>query len=81
MVWAKYGAAVRRHGQTGTHTYDAWRALRRRCKRKQEPLDPRWDRFEVFRADMGRRPNTGRICRLDSTLPWGPGNAIWQVED
>ena len=51
--------------------------MRSRCRRLGEALYAGWNRFEVFRRDMGPKPNGAVLRRRDASQPWGPGNACW----
>ncbi len=41
-------------------------------------VDPRWDDFAAFIADMGPRPSSGHtIERTNNDLGYGPDNCKW----
>ncbi len=60
------------HGYSNTSTYRAWTGTRRygRCRR--------WEKFENFLADMGERPQTARLVRIDRRRPYSKKNAVWR---
>lgn len=86
------GCAKRTHGLThggkGSREYSIWKNMRTRChnpKFKQWKdyggrgitIDPRWDDFAVFLADMGPCPPGLTIERSNNDLGYGPGNCVW----
>jgi hypothetical protein len=84
MVSEKYRA--RSHGMVGTGIYTSWYAMKRRVKSpqpKDEPyyagvsMDPRWELFEWFYADMGDRPKGKTLDRIDPDLGYWPDNCCW----
>lgn len=76
------------HGQFGTKTYTAWRAMRQRCESPDHPayinygargveVCTRWKKFENFFADMGDRPPGLTLERKDNSKGYSPDNCIW----
>lgn len=69
-------------------TYRNWIAMRDRCRNPNSisyrnygargiGIDPRWDVFENFLADMGERPHGLTLDRIDSSKGYGPSNCRW----
>jgi hypothetical protein len=74
-----------------TPEYRTWQALKNRCTnpRGQDwrhyggrgiTIDPRWNKFENFLADMGRRPTERHtLDRTDNDGPYTKSNCQWST--
>ncbi len=86
----------RTHGQARlghvTSDYKSWQDMRARCHRKSHrdyhnyggrgiTIDPRWDTFEQFLADMGPKPTPlHTLERNDVNSGYGPDNCRWATK-
>ncbi len=81
-----------RHGHTKNRTYSptyhSWQAMLARCRNPQRDttrkysgrgitMDPRWDSFDAFLADMGERPDGTTLDRRDNNGNYTADNCQW----
>ena len=72
---------LRRHKPTE----NSWRAMKGRVSRQEGyvgvvDMDPRWLNYETFLHDMGERPESTTIDRIDGTKGYWPWNCRWATK-
>lgn len=87
------GLANTRHGMHTSPEYRAWQSMIRRCESPSHPGFAYWGgrgikvydqwraSFDVFLADMGRRPSkTHSLDRINNDGNYEPGNCRWATK-
>ncbi len=86
-----FSMAGLKHGQHKTPEYTAWLSMRQRCVNTKHPcyagyggrgitVCERWDLFENFISDMGKRPSPRHeIERLNNDKGYYPDNCAWKT--
>ncbi len=85
------GCLLNRHGESASRTveYSAWVSMRSRCNSPKNPrygryggrgikVCERWQDYDNFLADMGRRPGEGlSLDRVNNDGDYEPNNCRW----
>lgn len=88
-AWRRSGICNSKHRMYKTPEYSVWDAMKQRCRNKNHPcyhryggrgisVCKRWDDFENFLYDMGKRPHPKlSIERRDNDGNYEPSNCYW----
>lgn len=64
-----------KHPDAGTNLFRRWLGL---LKRHSGAIAERWVlSYDAYKADVSPVPEQMELVRIDSDLPWGPGNVQW----
>lgn len=86
------GAHLRTHGDSGSIEHQTWKRMRDRCYNPNCPnydyyggsgikICKRWNKYENFLKDMGRRPGPGySLDRIDNDKDYSPNNCRWATK-
>lgn len=78
----------KREGESHSSTYNSWKAMRARCTKEKHPayhnyggrgisICKEWDSYEVFKHDMGLRPEGTELDRIDVNGNYNKDNCRW----
>lgn len=81
-----------KHGKCKLKEYKIWKGMRQRCNHKNNHaykdyggrginVAPEWDNFEVFLADMGKKPGENyTLERINNNLGYCGSNCKWATK-
>lgn|SRR6267154_4472075 len=81
--------SVTRHGRANTTEYQIWESMKQRCNKPNRKsykyygamgvrVCKRWDKFENFFSDMGKRPKGKTLDRFPNNCgDYKPSNCRW----
>lgn len=84
-------AVITTHGHTKTRTYKTWCSMRERCSNPNSPdyfrygergikVCPEWEQsYDQFLLDMGERPDSMSLDRIDVNKGYSPQNCKWST--
>ena len=81
ILRSKYKDVIRDGTAKTSAEYQAWSSMRWSARDLGVPLEPDWENFAVFYAELGRRPDDEEswvLGRIDSNLGYVRGNVQWQ---
>lgn len=85
---SRYPGNRRTHGQSNSLTHKSWMKMRERCNNPKHhqyedyggrgiSVCKRWNSFQLFFEDMGERPPSLTLERINNNKGYEPGNCKW----